>query len=127
MEITPISQERNRKPIGLYIIPILLIIYGIFDVGQTFFLIKIGDSIEYSLPIIGILFLVNGFGLLLLKKWARSGVIFSCIVTIVISIPPFINNPNHQNFILLINGTFIVLFGLVAFYFTRLKIRDFFK
>lgn len=115
----------QKRPVGVTIISIAAIIYGVLDIGQLFVPVITEERIEYSVPFLGILLLLFGIGTLALKEWARVGMIFGCVLAIFqLALGIFSGRlPLEICFSLI----FIILFGLVIFYFTRLKIKINFK
>lgn len=115
----------QKRPVGVTIISIAAIIYGVLDIGQLFVPVITEERIEYSVPFLGILLLLFGIGTLALKEWARVGMIFGCALAIFqLALGIFSGRlPLEICFSLI----FIILFGLVIFYFTRLKIKINFK
>jgi len=120
----------QKRPIGVTIVSIAAIIYGVLDIGALFMPIITEEIIEYSIPILGILFLLFGIGTLALKEWARIGMIFGCMLAILqsaLSIFSPVALYDRLPVAIFLNVVFIILFGLVIFYFTRRKIKMNFK
>ncbi len=109
-----------KRPLGIVIISIGAIIYALLDIGQLFMPVTTESQIEYSIPFLGILFLIFGIGLFLLKDWARKGMMASCILAIIQSVSGILQS-SPINIISLI---FIFIFGLIIYYFTRATVKN---
>lgn len=127
---------RANSPLLIKVISVFFIIYGTLDVGGNLMpaeaeittvwmsvpvrLMQPTSLGEYSLPFLGIVLLLSGIGMLLLKKWALNVATFGCVFAITISIIFLFYSSNFERFISVI---FICLFALIFMYLTRLSIQ----
>lgn len=128
-----------NSPLLIKAISVFFIIYGTLDVGGNLMpaeaeittvwmsapvrLMQPTSLGEYSLPFLGIVLLLSGIGMLLLKKWALNVATFGCIFAITISIIFLLHSSNFERFIGVI---FICLFALIFMYLTRSSIQKHF-
>ena len=112
----------KKRAIGVKIISIAAIFYGVLDIAQFFMPVISNNRIEYSIPITGLLFLISGIGTLLKKEWGRKGMIFSFFVVIFQSIIGIIYdfplNIIFHSIVIVISGLVIFFFMRYSFYFT---------
>ena len=115
----------RKRSIGLIIICLAAILYGILDIGQVFMPTVTGDRVEYSIPLIGALLLAFSIGTLAMKDWARRLMIFACMYAIFETGRGLFYDT--QAVMVILSVIFIVLFVLVIFYLTRPRVRMHFK
>jgi hypothetical protein len=113
-------QTQKKRPLGVIIISASLITYGVLDIIQLFMPTRTETTIEYSFPILGILFIINGIGIFALIEWARKGMIIACSLAIIMSVPTFIQ-PFPLN---VVSSLSIIIFGLIIFYLMRKTIKN---
>jgi len=113
-----ISFFEIKRPIGVTILSIFGILYGLLDIGQLFMPEVNDKSVIYSVHGSGIVLLVSGIGSLVLKKWVRFGMILGCILAIFPSIMAMIDNES-----ILGNTISVIIFGSVCYYFTRSSVE----
>jgi hypothetical protein len=106
----------EKRAIGVKIISIAAIFYGVLDIAQLFMPLRSNGRIEYSIPITGLLFLISGIGTLAKKEWGRKGMIFSCCVVIFQSVIGIIYDFPLN---IIPHSIFIVISGLIICFFIR--------
>jgi hypothetical protein len=109
-----------KRPLGIIIISIGAFIYALLDIGQLFMPTTTQTRIEYNFPIIGLLLLIFGVGLLLLKEWARKGMIIASILAIVLSSPGLLQSSPVN----IISFVVTIIFGLLIYYFMRASVKS---
>ncbi len=117
------NRMQANSPIWIKVVSVFFIIYGILDIGEFFMPVETDATIEYSLPFLGIVLLLPGIGMLLLKEWARKVAAFGCVYAVIISI---LGLRLASTFELFIGFIFICLFGLIFMYLTRSSIQSYF-
>jgi hypothetical protein len=106
----------EKRAIGVKVISIAAILYGVLDMAQLFMPVISNDRIEYSIPITGLLFLISGVGTLIKKEWGRKGMIFACFVVIAQSVIGIIYDFPLN---IIFHSISIVIPGLVICFFMR--------
>jgi hypothetical protein len=115
-------QTQKKRPLGVSVISVSVITYGVLDIVQLFMPIRTETTIEYSFPILGILFIINGIGIFASIEWARKGMIIACCLAIIMSVQT-ITQPFPLNVVSLLS---IIIFGLIVFYLMRTTIKNYF-
>lgn len=115
----------NRKPLGITILGSLIICFGL----SNLFLIFIG--IGFYLNILGFIFnvfiLASGIGVLLLKNWARIGVIIISGLIGLFSALALLLFFGDNVFISFMFALLAVVCAAIFYYFTRPKVKECFK
>lgn len=116
-----------KRPTGVIIISIVTIVYGLLDIGDFLFFqpVVTEKRIEYSIPFLGIIFLISGVGALASKPWARVGIIIGCMLATFYSVQDIYYGGLPAG--IFTHVVFIILYALVIFYLTRPRISMAFK
>lgn len=116
----------NKRSIGVTLFGWFYIINGLAEFIEIIwhFIKPLDKSVEelnvYG-PIIGILFISIGIGLLKLKEWARIAMLILASIAIVVSPFLILSKPTNNVIVILLFSCFIL------FFFTRPKLKEQFR